>query len=128
MPYKFSLPKKNTINPKLKNIIKPNKKYFEDLVDRRIIMANLPVPQTQYKFLIDRKFKFDFAWPDRKIALECEGGVYIRGRHTRPMGFINDCRKYNLAALNGWTVLRYTPDMLKDIIDDLRRIFKNDNK
>lgn len=34
------------------------------------------------------------------------------GAHTRGPGFIDNCRKYNTAALLGWIVLRYTIDDL----------------
>lgn len=58
--------------------------------------------------------RFDFAWPDLKLAVEIDGGVWTRGRHVRPTGFIKDCRKLNAAALLGWTVLRYTEVEVND--------------
>jgi hypothetical protein len=63
--------------------------------------------------LKDRRWRFDIAWPDQKIALEVEGGAYTQGRHTRGKGFEEDCRKYNAAALDGWLVFRMTPGMLE---------------
>ena len=60
-------------------------------------------------FYNGRRWRFDFAWPRRRVAVEVEGGVFSRGRHVRPSGFINDCEKYNAAALDGWTVLRLVP-------------------
>ena len=62
----------------------------------------------EYKFVTDRRFRFDLAIPEHKIAVEFEGGVYTRGRHTRSRGYINDCKKYNLAVMHGWRLLRYT--------------------
>jgi hypothetical protein len=50
----------------------------------------------------------DFAWPEALVALEVEGGTWVRGRHARPKGFAEDCCKLNEAALAGWTVLRVT--------------------
>lgn len=55
-----------------------------------------------------RDFRFDLAWPDLRLAVEVEGGVWTGGRHTRAAGFTNDCIKYNFASLMGWRVLRYT--------------------
>lgn len=63
----------------------------------------------EYRFLPDRQFRFDFAIPSLKIAVEVEGGVWTGGRHTRGKGFIRDMEKYNLAALRGWMVLRTVP-------------------
>lgn len=61
-----------------------------------------------------RDWRFDFAWPKRKIALEVEGGTWSRGRHTRGSGFEKDCEKYNEATLLGWRVMRVTGNMVKD--------------
>jgi very-short-patch-repair endonuclease len=61
----------------------------------------------------ERKWRFDFAFPARKIAVEVEGGAaFGRGRHTSHTGFRGDIRKYNRAAQEGWLVLRYTTDMV----------------
>lgn len=61
----------------------------------------------EYKFLPNRKYRFDYAIPELKIAIEIEGGLYVYGRHNRPKGYINDLEKYNLATLNGWRMLRF---------------------
>ena len=74
----------------------------------------LPLPETEHKFEPLRKWRFDYAWPDAKIALEVEGGVWSGGRHTRGAGFIGDMAKYNHASVLGWRVLRVQPqDLLK---------------
>ena len=64
--------------------------------------------EREYKFLHDRRFKFDIALPKQKIAVEFEGGIFSGGRHTRGKGYSNDAKKYNLAAMHGWKLLRYT--------------------
>lgn len=46
-------------------------------------------------------------WPQYKIAVEVDGAVFTRGRHTRGMGFINDCMKTNEAARLGYKVFRF---------------------
>lgn len=70
-----------------------------------------PVPE--FQFLVKRRFRFDRAWVSQKVAVELEGGTWSRGRHTRGSGFERDCHKYNIAALAGWRVLRFTSTMLK---------------
>ncbi len=75
--------------------------------------AGLPEPEREFLFAKpDRLWRFDFAWSDRGIALEVEGGVWTHGRHTRGKGFLGDMAKYNAAALRGWYVFRCTPRTL----------------
>jgi very-short-patch-repair endonuclease len=69
---------------------------------------DLPEPVAEFRFAPPRKWRFDFCWPDRKIAMEIEGAVWTRGRHTRGSGFIKDLEKYNFAAKRGWYVFRFT--------------------
>ena len=66
----------------------------------------------EYKFHPTRRWRFDYAIPAHKIALEVEGGVWTGGRHTSPKGFLGDIEKYNTATLMGWRVFRTTPDEL----------------
>ncbi len=73
----------------------------------------LPEPMREFKFDLLRKWRFDFAWPEFKIAVECEGGVWTKGRHQQPQGFIDDCTKYNAAVILGWSVLRFTEEDIK---------------
>lgn len=79
---------------------------------------------SEYKGIEGRKFRFDAANPALKIAVEIEGGAWIYGRHNRPIGMQQDIEKYNLAVLEGWRVLRYTPEILKKtpwkLIKDIR--------
>lgn len=66
----------------------------------------------EYRFC-ERHWRFDYCIPDLKIACELEGSVFRQGRHTRGIGYSNDCEKYNKAALLGWTVLRYTTGQIR---------------
>lgn len=75
----------------------------------------LPMPEAEYRFAAPRRWRFDYAWPDHRIALEVEGGVWTGGRHTRGKGFLGDMEKYNRAAVDGWRVLRTTPSGLHDL-------------
>lgn len=76
----------------------------------------LPDPVGEVLFALDaddpRRFAFDYAWPDVKLAVECEGGVWSKGAHGRGSGILRDMEKQNLAVLNGWRVLRFTPSQL----------------
>ncbi len=73
----------------------------------------LPSPIPEYRFHPDRRWRFDWAWPDRLIAVEQEGGVWIQGRHSRGAGMVKDMEKYNEAGRLGWRVFRFTPQQIK---------------
>jgi hypothetical protein len=75
-----------------------------------VLSYKIPKPETEYRFWEGRKYQFDFAWPDKKVAIEYEGGIYSHLGHTRVGRFVSDMEKYNEAAILGWTVLRFGPD------------------
>ena len=73
--------------------------------------AGLGSPELELRFRGDcgkRRWRFDLAWPDDMLAVEVEGGSWSGGRHTRGVGFENDCEKYATALCHGWRVLRVT--------------------
>lgn len=75
----------------------------------QIKAAKVELPQREYQFTTFRKWRFDFAWPGYKIALEIEGGTASgKSRHSYGAGFENDCDKYNHATFHGWQVYRLT--------------------
>jgi very-short-patch-repair endonuclease len=68
---------------------------------------DLPVPIAEYRFSEARRWRFDWAWPERKIAVEEDGGVWVQGRHTRGAGYLKDMEKLNAAAELGYRVFRF---------------------
>jgi len=92
---------------------------FADQVSER----GLPEPEREFVFAAElgRRWRFDFAWPDRMIALEIEGLVVmkvggelvVKGRHASIKGFKDDCEKYAWAACLGWRVLRFEQSQVK---------------
>ncbi|MCF0187926.1 MAG: hypothetical protein HUK04_00305 [Bacteroidaceae bacterium] len=66
----------------------------------------------EHTFHPERRWRFDYAIPTYRIAIEVEGGVWTGGRHTRPQGFLGDIEKYNTATLMGWRVVRCVPETL----------------
>lgn len=86
----------------------------------QIRLARLPEPRLEYAFHANRQWRFDFSWKERLVACEVEGGIWMKTEsgyskgHAHPERFEKDCEKYNEAALYGWTVIRVTPDMVRD--------------
>ena len=93
----------------------PNESALEQLFLLHLRADNLLEGlEQEYQFEPTRKWRMDFAWPKKKVAVEIEGGVWTQGRHTRPQGFINDTEKYNHATMNAWAVLRFTEQCVKN--------------
>ena len=67
----------------------------------------------EHAFHPTRRWRFDFAWPADKVAVEVEGGHWTGGRHVRGCGFEADCEKYLEAMVLGWRVLRVTGALVK---------------
>ncbi|MEI7775208.1 MAG: hypothetical protein WCK17_10585 [Verrucomicrobiota bacterium] len=75
--------------------------------------SGITAPIPEYRFHPERKWRFDYAWPEKMIAIEVEGGVWVGGRHTSGSGFVKDMEKYNAATCLGWRLLRVQP---KDLL------------
>lgn len=91
---------------------------LEEVLAYHLDLVGAPAPERQRRVQAGRRWAFDFAWPHIRLAVEVEGGIWLqtstgRGKgHASPSRFVQDCLKYNAAAINGWTVLRYTPDRI----------------
>jgi len=73
--------------------------------------------------LIDgRRWRWDFVIRWAGYAIEIQGGVWTRGRHTRGHGYINDVEKANAVVLAGWKPLAFTAEHVKSghAIDTVR--------
>lgn len=77
-----------------------------------LVENGLPSPETEYRFAPPRKFRADYAWPEQRVLLEQEGGVYTGQAHGSVTGILRDIEKYNLAAQHGWRVLRVLPKQM----------------
>lgn len=77
-------------------------------------MVWIPEPEQEYRFHTQRRWRFDYAWPAHRLALEVEGGIFTGGRHSRGAGMLADIEKYNAAVLAGWRLLRVTPKQVRN--------------
>ena len=64
----------------------------------------------QHRYVPGRMFRADFAFPEQKLIVEVDGGVFNRRAHGSVAGIIADMQRTNLAAINGWRVMRFRPD------------------
>jgi len=67
----------------------------------------------EYRFHAERKWRFDVAWPDAKVAVELEGALWVKSRHRTGKGYQADIEKYSTATADGWRVLRFSADDLR---------------
>lgn len=80
----------------------------------------------EHRFHQIRKWRFDWAITEYKIAIEEEGGIWSGGRHTRGKGFIGDMEKYNTATAIGWKVIRIKPKDYASAIKYINLILDNE--
>jgi hypothetical protein len=96
--------------------------------DRLCIAVGLPRPVAEYQFalVVGRAWRFDWCWPNVKLAIEIDGGGFVRGRHHRHAGYMEDCIKGNEALILGWRVLHVVPEQVKDgsAFDFVRRALR----
>ena len=63
-----------------------------------------PELQREFRFEPSRRWRVDYF--ANGVAIEIEGAVWTRGRHTRPGGFIKDMEKYNALSEKGILLFR----------------------
>lgn len=73
-------------------------------------IKDFPTPLPEYKFDKTRRWKFDYAIPEIKLAIELNGGVHrIKDR------YLKDLEKLNHAAIQGWMVIQVDNNQVKDL-------------
>lgn len=86
---------------------------LEDAMRLQLRGERVPLWTTEWTFHPTRKWRFDFAWPSKNVALEVEGGTWTNGAHNRGKHYESDCEKYSEAAIAGWKVIRVTSGMIR---------------
>jgi len=69
----------------------------------------IPPPVCEFRHIPGRRFRLDYAWPDHRIGLEVQGGIWTGGKHSRGAGQKIDMDKNNLGILHGWRVFQCPP-------------------
>ncbi|QES88842.1 hypothetical protein [Rhizosphaericola mali] len=102
---------------------KARKKEPKALTELKNVLDSLEIEYVEeHRFHEYRKFRFDLAILDRKVAIEYEGVMSKKSRHTTVNGYSVDADKYNLAQSMGWTVLRYTVINYKNFENDIKSL------
>lgn len=121
--------------------------HLERLLMKQIGFMKLQQPVTEYRFALAhigegpairerlkasglKDWRFDFAWPEYKFAVEVEGITPAGGRHQTIKGFKGDIEKYHAAMDLGWNVYRTTGHMINNghAITLIEKMLKNSVK
>ena len=86
---------------------------LEDGFAAQMALAGLRGFQREFKAIPGRKFKWDFVFPNVRLLIEVQGGTWGKGAHSTGTGIARDTEKLNLATLNGWRVLQFTSDQIR---------------
>lgn len=86
--------------------------YNPKIVAAFLADQGLPKPEWEFRFHPERKWRFDLCFVEHKLAIEIQGGLWTRGRHTRGAALLKEYEKLNAAAALSWRILFVTPDQL----------------
>lgn len=112
MPEKVETKNSPENNPAFE-VKKGRDKTLEEQFASFAVRHGFPPYETEYKFLPDRKFRADFAWPDHKLLVEVDGGKHINGHHHTAEGIKRDQERDRLAREAGFHVVRTDRDGLE---------------
>jgi hypothetical protein len=71
-----------------------------------------PEPEAEVQVVPERRWRFDLAWRRHLLAVEVQGGLFVKGRHTQGAALVREFEKLNAAAVRGWAVLLVTPEQV----------------
>jgi hypothetical protein len=75
---------------------------LEVVVAELLSSSDLPRPVAQHPVKVGgRRYRLDFAWPEQRVALECDG----RLRHFEDSDFQNDRARWSSLAIDGWRIV-----------------------
>ena len=84
---------------------KKNERWFE----ARWRLIDGPKYEAEYRFHETRRWRFDFSWPEIKVAVEIDSAAHKLYWNS----YTRDVEKMNEALFLGWQVFRFTGQMIK---------------
>jgi len=91
---------------------------LENMFAEQISQYRMPVPVRQFPFAraLQRQFKSDFAWPDYRLLVEIEGGIWKPGggAHSHPIDIERDCERRQYAIILRWHMLPITGKQVRN--------------
>jgi len=77
------------------------------------MLQDMSAAYKEYAFAFpERKWRMDYAVPGEKVAIEIDGGLFIKGAHANPAAIRANYEKLNTAASMGWRVWKYLPEQI----------------
>lgn len=74
----------------------------------------LPAPELEHQFALpERGWRLDLAWPDWKIGVEINGGIWAGLPSHTGRGHVRDMEKINAAQARGWVIVQVLPSQVK---------------
>jgi hypothetical protein len=68
----------------------------------------------QFKAIPSRQFTWDFFLGGSVYLVEVQGGIWVKSGHSSGRGISRDAEKANIAAVNGFYTLFFTPEHIAD--------------
>ena len=98
---------------------------YQNMIFLHLLSERGLKPTQEYKFHPERRWLFDYAFPERLLAVEVEGGIYNGKAHGSISGIKRDIEKYSEAAAYGWRIVRVLPEDIgkKKTIDLIFRAY-----
>lgn len=79
--------------------------HLEVMLDDQLCLAGITPEETEYYAIPGRRFRWDFAFPSKKLLIEVQGAIFVKGGHSTGVGITRDMEKNNLAVLAGYRCL-----------------------
>lgn len=106
----------------------PNKKTpVEELFDTQLKGLGITGYKRNVRFIPKRRFEADFFFPDLRLVVEVDGGIWLpKSGHTSGEGYQRDRERDLEAALAGIVTYRVTSDQVRSgyAIDCIQRLLE----